>query len=404
MQSPPWSPVSICSSTSGSVRSENAPTKRSDKAIVCLSRSGQCSSPRKRRWPPAPTRHESHKRSSLFIGRKVHASISCITAASGALGGAAQRTRRAHAGIRLAHEEDHIANCHAVVEQRRAVREDIVPAPHGLCALHAANNSEPRVARRLGRSDKSCVLEAVGGHPKDGRWLVVASSTRAYRAGMKSSSLAAFDAASLAAWGANALKPIFEGQGHASRWRMLEYWWQVELYMRPPEGAEVVGDFELPYRTAFAHRSPELGVKWSDLVYRRGNTNLVVELKDLGPNPLRVHKNAEGVGLDLAALLALNGDATLSWYTRLGTSEKASDELDARRDGAVRDAGRKGEYSRVASTLAGGLWRGAVLLLSRDAEDEKKVVAAVMKGREALAVQHASCVVGTARVHAFVTE
>ena len=77
---------------------------------------------------------------------------------------------------RLAYEEDNIATRHAPFEQGRAMRKDVVPAPcaHiGPCALHAANDGEPRVCEQLGA--KRQVVCPWGGRrsPEDSRWACI---------------------------------------------------------------------------------------------------------------------------------------------------------------------------------------------------------------------------------------
>jgi hypothetical protein len=124
---------------------------------------------------------------------------------------------------------------------------------------------------------------------------------------------------------------------------MLEYWWQVELFRRPPSGARNVGDFELPYRTDAAHRSPKLMVKWSDLVLlSESGDALIVELKDLGRAPGTTMKNAEGVGFDLAALARMRQEDTVPALSHQDPSRWAWKEAFGEASAPPRNSLRRG--------------------------------------------------------------
>lgn len=164
---------------------------------------------------------------------------------------------------------------------------------------------------------------------------------------------------------------LLEANDARSSWRMLEYWWQVELFRTAPAGWAHTGDFEIPYVTDFAHRSKGRS-KWSDLLlHREGQTPgvVVVEMKDLGASADRTAANARGVGFDLASLAAIHIEHTLDLYDRL-ISGLNPDALTA----AARDEGRIAEYEGVVQALAPSkdiAWEGMALVLIRHGDVER---------------------------------
>lgn len=129
-------------------------------------------------------------------------------------------------------------------------------------------------------------------------------------------------------------------------WRMIEYWFQVELFRSLRSsglpGYDPVGEYEIPYATDFAPRTPsKRGVKWADLVAldREHGHSLWFELKDLGRAKSRWRFNAKSVGADLASLAMIRWAKTKSQLRAPGPM--------------VKDAGRTDEWKRAADLLDG---------------------------------------------------
>ena len=130
-----------------------------------------------------------------------------------------------------------------------------------------------------------------------------------------------YDSQSLASWAADALAK--QGIDELARWRMLEYWAQVELFRAlergQADGWRHLGDFEQPYFTHAPLSGSKTNYKWADLVCAKQGTPALeriawVELKDLGRNPQTLANNARGVGQDLAALFEIDPEQTrLAW-------------------------------------------------------------------------------------------
>ena len=121
----------------------------------------------------------------------------------------------------------------------------------------------------------------------------------------------------LSVWSANTLQR--RGIDEVARWRMLEYWMQVELYRAVQDGDagawRHVGDFEHPYYTEHPARGSKLKTKYIDLVLAEPCPSaparvVWVELKDLGRSHTTLSTNAKGLGHDLAALWALSPSRT----------------------------------------------------------------------------------------------
>ncbi|MBM3166593.1 MAG: hypothetical protein FJZ94_03995 [Chloroflexi bacterium] len=113
----------------------------------------------------------------------------------------------------------------------------------------------------------------------------------------------------LADWSAKIL--VDKGIDSVSTWRMLEYWFQVELYRAIVDGQAgdwlYVGEYEQPYYTDIPTSNAKRNYKWIDLVCAEPNLEepqrmVWVELKDIGRNKDTFIKNASGLGEDLAAL------------------------------------------------------------------------------------------------------
>ncbi|OGQ77811.1 MAG: hypothetical protein A3F90_19290 [Deltaproteobacteria bacterium RIFCSPLOWO2_12_FULL_60_19] len=125
----------------------------------------------------------------------------------------------------------------------------------------------------------------------------------------------------LARWVAGILRA--QGIDYISKWRMLEYWMQVELYRAVNDnkaGAwRHVGDHEQPYYTQTPRSDRKSNVKWVDLLLAqpdpKSSKKIVwVELKDVGRNEHTLKANSVGIGQDLAALYKLNrSDSKALW-------------------------------------------------------------------------------------------
>lgn len=164
--------------------------------------------------------------------------------------------------------------------------------------------------------------------------------------------------ASMAAWVAEVL--TFRGIDEIADWRMLEYWFQVELYRAVSQGYagdwDHLGDYEQPYFT----RAPRAksNTKWIDLVFRSPREGPVertlwIELKDLGRNANTLRINATGLGKDLAALRGIDRDKTLHQWTNPPAM-------------AV-DRGRLAAWMVQADAAAAGTWHlGQVAIVLKD--------------------------------------
>ena len=117
----------------------------------------------------------------------------------------------------------------------------------------------------------------------------------------------------LARWAAGILRA--QGIDRISKWRMLEYWMQVELYRAVIDnkagGWRYVGDHEQPYHTDVPLSNRKSEAKWVDLLLAEPNPKspkrlVWVELKDVGRSEHPLKANAAGLGHDLAALYGLN--------------------------------------------------------------------------------------------------
>jgi hypothetical protein len=120
----------------------------------------------------------------------------------------------------------------------------------------------------------------------------------------------------MAEWVAEVLKS--RGIDEIADWRMLEYWFQVELYRAVSQGYagdwDHLGDYEQPYFTRVPRAKSN--TKWIDLVFRSPRDGPVeqalwIELKDLGRNANTLRINAIGLGKDLAALRGIDREETL---------------------------------------------------------------------------------------------
>jgi hypothetical protein len=164
-------------------------------------------------------------------------------------------------------------------------------------------------------------------------------------------------AASMAAWVAEVLTS--RGIDEIADWRMLEYWFQVELYRAVSQGLagdwDHLGDYEQPYFTKLPRaKSP---TKWIDLVFRSPREGPVqrtlwIELKDLGRNSNTLRTNAIGLGKDLAALRGIDRQKTLQQWRKPPPM-------------AV-DRGRLAAWMVQADAAAKGIWHvGQVAIVSK---------------------------------------
>jgi len=118
---------------------------------------------------------------------------------------------------------------------------------------------------------------------------------------------------SLAAWTAFNLKE--RGIDEIADWRMLEYWFQVEIFrlarLNKAGSWHHIGYYEQPYYTDIPRSGSKTKTKWIDLVFAEPNplqprSIIWLELKDIGRSKDTVINNARGLGHDLAALWALS--------------------------------------------------------------------------------------------------
>lgn len=122
-----------------------------------------------------------------------------------------------------------------------------------------------------------------------------------------------YNSESLSKWTIQVL--IQKGINNISKWRMLEYWMQVELYHTIEASSELpwnhFGDHEQPYYTEIPKPGSKHKVKWIDLVFAKPNCDtpekiVWVELKDIGRSKHTLMANAYGIGVDLAALFTID--------------------------------------------------------------------------------------------------
>lgn len=120
------------------------------------------------------------------------------------------------------------------------------------------------------------------------------------------------NSSTLARWVANILSA--KGIDQINKWRMVEYWMQVELYRAVEDGKagtwRYLGEHEQPYWTNAPLPRSKSNIKWVDLLLAepsdRAQRIIWVELKDIGRNQNTLDNNLTGVGLDLAALYKIN--------------------------------------------------------------------------------------------------
>ncbi len=120
------------------------------------------------------------------------------------------------------------------------------------------------------------------------------------------------DSSNLAFWSASKLS--MAGVDELARWRMLEYWMQVELFqaIETCEGLSHAGCYEQPYFTKYSRTTSKTNYKWIDLLIQSEREMCWVELKDLGRSSLRVKENSKGLGFDLAALTGVEIEKTVN--------------------------------------------------------------------------------------------
>lgn len=125
------------------------------------------------------------------------------------------------------------------------------------------------------------------------------------------------DSQVLANWAASTLGACRIDE--VARWRMLEYWFQVELFRAVQSGKagawQHVGNFEHPYHTNHPRSGSKTNTKWIDLVFAEpgpeGPKKVVwCELKDIGRSQGTVENNAKNLGNDLAALWSIDPERT----------------------------------------------------------------------------------------------
>ncbi|WP_143421409.1 hypothetical protein [Halovibrio salipaludis] len=125
------------------------------------------------------------------------------------------------------------------------------------------------------------------------------------------------DSQALADWTATILRA---GRiDEIARWRMVEYWFQVELFRAAQSGKagawQHIGDFEHPYHTNLPRSGSKTNTKWIDLLFAEPNPEsprrvVWCELKDIGRSQGTAENNAKGLGHDLAALWAIDPKKT----------------------------------------------------------------------------------------------
>lgn len=116
----------------------------------------------------------------------------------------------------------------------------------------------------------------------------------------------------LAEWAAEVLSA--RGIDNVAKWRMLEYWVQVELYRAIEAGTagawRSLGEYEQPYFTELPRSGSKTNTKWVDLVIAEPSLDSPsriawIELKDIGRNHHTLVANSKGLGNDFAALWSL---------------------------------------------------------------------------------------------------
>jgi len=117
----------------------------------------------------------------------------------------------------------------------------------------------------------------------------------------------------LSAWTSDVL--VQRGIQEVAKWRMLEYWMQVELYRAVEAGHaggwRYLGEYEQPYYTKIPRSGRKYNTKWVDMVLAELNLDspgrvVWIELKDVGRSEHTLEPNLKGLGRDLAALYTLN--------------------------------------------------------------------------------------------------
>lgn len=116
----------------------------------------------------------------------------------------------------------------------------------------------------------------------------------------------------LARWVSDTLSQ--KGISDIAKWRMLEYWMQVELYRAIEAGKagqwKYLGEYEQPYYTDMPRSGSKYNTKWVDMVVvepsiQKPKRIVWIELKDIGRNKRTFKANLKGLGQDLAALWRL---------------------------------------------------------------------------------------------------
>ncbi|MFC1776135.1 hypothetical protein ACFL3I_02185 [Pseudomonadota bacterium] len=156
-----------------------------------------------------------------------------------------------------------------------------------------------------------------------------------------------------------------------ARWRMLEYWMQVELYRYLEKGTvgewKHLGEHEQPYYTTLPRSGSKFNSKWVDLVVaepslERPQRIVWIELKDIGRSEHRLKANASGLGQDLAALYRLDPQMTQDLWLRPPPH--------------IVDIGRAAEWERFADGIvsADHLIAQIVLVPKQFANEEHEAV------------------------------
>jgi hypothetical protein len=137
-----------------------------------------------------------------------------------------------------------------------------------------------------------------------------------------------------------------QGIDERADWRMLEYWFQVELFhafqSESVQGWVHYGTYEHPYFTHAPLSGSKSNFKWVDLLCATPSVaaprQLVwLELKDVGRNPDRVNANVWALGKDLIALYEIDPTETAKAWRNPPDW--------------VKDAGRTEEWSTLADGL-----------------------------------------------------
>lgn len=137
-----------------------------------------------------------------------------------------------------------------------------------------------------------------------------------------------------------------QGIDNRADWRMLEYWFQVELFhalqSESVPGWVHYGTYEHPYFTHAPLSGSKSNFKWVDLLCATPSVaaprQLVwLELKDVGRNPDRLNVNVWALGKDLIALYEIDPTETAKAWRNPPDW--------------VKDAGRTEEWSTLADGL-----------------------------------------------------